>query len=241
MPKGAGHAARPRGGKRRSPRRDYAFAGLSAGLAAVAIGVLLYSLDQGQHVSQAATGCGLVHCNVSLPAGSASTGPGGVQADSRTASPRAQHSSARPSVASVTRLHALPHRRPSAPPSPVPVTSPPSGLPVTVTYAVDQTGQDWGGPDLLAHFTLVNHTAVPVTGWTLQSGLPGDWVHWVSTSPNGRPEYPDWGPAREGVVIAGPQPGEAIPARGTLVFYLFASGQPSSPAGCTFNGAACQP
>lgn len=245
MPEDTGHAARPGGDKRRVPRRDYSVAGLSAGLAALSIGVLVFTLHQEPHITPAAAGCGLVHCNVSLPAAVAtSTGPGGSPAAVRAASPRAGHASAQPSVASITRLHSTAHRRPSpaAHPSPGTATSPgPAGPPVTVTYVVDQTGQTWGGPALLAHFTLVNHTAAAVTGWTLQSGLPGDWVHWVSTSPDGRPEYPNWSPVREGVIIAGPQAGEAIPAHGSLVFYLYASGQPSSPAGCTFNGPACQP
>jgi hypothetical protein len=91
----------------------------------------------------------------------------------------------------------------------------------------------------VGRFTLVNHTAAAITGWTLQAGLPGDWVHWVSTSGNGWPWYRDWSPIWNGVAISGPRGDEVIPAHGTLVLYFSAQGSGASLASCSFNSASC--
>ena len=118
-------------------------------------------------------------------------------------------------------------------------TKPPPGPPVTVTYTVDHSWDDWGGTRFVGHFTLVNHTGSRVRGWTLQARLPGDQVRWVSTSSDGSPSYPDWSQDRGGLIITGPRSGEAIPAHSSVVLYLSAYGSTASPATCTINGMSC--
>jgi hypothetical protein len=250
-------AAQSAEGKGWSARRRNQLAGVAAGVVVLAGGVLAFMPHQPSRAPHiVADDCGLVHCSASLPAvTSSSPAPGGTAGPGSSTAPAAK-TGARPSAAASrsrspgtvpapthgqTPAVTVPPTPPAPAPPPPPPPPPPSppGPPVTVGYTVIQDQRGFWGSTILGRFIVVNHTAAAITSWTLQAGLPGDEVRWVSTSGNGWPWYPDWFPIRDGVTIGGPRGNETIPAHGTLVLYLSARGWTASLASCTFNGASC--
>jgi hypothetical protein len=236
MPRESGPPARARsrtataGRGQRSPRRGALAWGL-AWLAVLAGGVMLFLPHPAQHTrSVAAVRCGLVRCSARLPASAQAAG-----------SPARVTAVMRPDVHTV-RAHASPARSPhkpsgSATPSPTPPSVLSPGPPISVTYALLHSSPQGPGWNFLGQITVTNRTSAAITGWNLQVALGQDFIQWVSTSSSGWPQYPDWHPAGANVSIDGSQPFEAVPAHGTLVFYLQGAGPQTRPAGCAFNGA----
>jgi len=97
-----------------------------------------------------------------------------------------------------------------------------------VSYAIDHWFQGIQG-----QFMIVNHGSAPVTGWELAVALPGDgnFRVWNAQSRvNG-----------DTLIINAPPNAQALAPGATQHVMIFADGNNTSPASCTFDGASvCQ-
>jgi cellulase/cellobiase CelA1 len=110
-------------------------------------------------------------------------------------------------------------------PAPLPKQS---GPVVTVAYTVVQ---HWGG-GFQGRLTITNHGAAAISGWQLELSLPDDEVTsaWQA----------DWQTDGDNVVFEAPDYDRTIAAGATKQVSFSAQGDTTSPASCTFDGAACQ-
>ena len=177
--------------------------------------------------------CGLVAC-AAVPSGPAAAGaPGHLP---RIAAPHRAH-------AHLARTHrsSAPAPAHSAPPVPVTRPAPParrkaapapaaaSAAPVTVTYSVPQRS----GDSFQGELTIANHGSSPLVGWQITVSLPGDRLVAV----------------RHAIVLMGRDNSvimvadlfdRVIRPGDSLSVSFSARGTTTSPASCTFDGAACQ-
>jgi len=219
----------------------YGVAGAAAVLALLAGGAMtLLTVSHGPQARPLAADCGLVTCDASLPpvvtgAAVPSTAAHSIaQAHRRRAVHRVLappvHSRLRPSAPTgrpAHRRHALrPHPGGAAP------------APVTVAYTVD--GTDPWHQGFRAHLTIVNHSAAPVAGWTVQVSLPGDQVNWVGY-PGAWNPFANWQFSGGTLALSAVSGGETLAPGATEVVPISALGSNTVPGGCQFNGAACQP
>ena len=91
-----------------------------------------------------------------------------------------------------------------------------------------------------AQMTLVNNGGSPVSGWTVQLTLP---VHGVDSveSQNGRDGVPfeHWQFSGDTLTITADTGSETLGPGAPMNLSIDGRGNPASPTGCTFNGAAC--
>jgi chitinase len=108
-------------------------------------------------------------------------------------------------------------RKPAPPPPPA----------VTVTYAaVDQWGSGFEG-----RLTIVNHGTATISAWEIAISLPGDRVSSV---------WDAVGHVDGDVLILQPTTWDPpITPNGEMSVNFVADGPTTSPASCTYNGAAC--
>jgi hypothetical protein len=118
--------------------------------------------------------------------------------------------------------------RASTPPPPAPSPSPTQqGSTVSVSYTVIQ---QWSG-GFQGQFTIVNNGNTAINGWELSAVLPGDRIDttWDATF------HTDG----DILIMNPPSYQVTIPPGTSLQENFVAQGTTTSPAGCTFDGAAC--
>jgi cellulase/cellobiase CelA1 len=209
--------------------RWYAVLPVGAGAAALATGAFMLA---GGHPSRPlAEDCGIIRCSATVPGATPTgSGPQGSPRGRLSAPPtRARHRPsptasppATPTVGATTPAAG----RPSARPSPTPSPSATPGA-VTVSYSLDLRWRD----GFQGHFTIVNNTSAPLSGWTLTAALPGDQVQSVwSASYTVSGNTLTLTPASYQPTIA---PGASQAA------YFTASGTTRRPTSCVFNNQTC--
>jgi cellulase/cellobiase CelA1 len=173
--------------------------------------------------------CGLVTC-AAVPSGHESTpspdggvpstalGPGGAQTTrpptpSAPASPRTRP---RPS-------HPKPPR-----PRVSPTPSPPPLPDVTVTFSARH---HWRG-GFLGQLTIDNQGSTPVNGWQIAIALPGDQVRFVWNA--------HWQFDGGSLILTPASSDQVIEPGASVAVGIFALGDTTEPANCTFNGSACR-
>jgi hypothetical protein len=221
----------------------YPVAGAAAVVALLAGGgMTLLTISSGPQARPLAAGCGVVTCRASLPP--VVTSPSGPATAARRMTPAPRHHrTARRRVLAPT-VHSLagPPAAPGRPPGRGHLRHPHRGQPapaaVTVSYTVD--GADPWHRDFRAHLTIVNHGAAPVAGWNAQVALPGDQVDWVGY-PGAWDPFANWQFNGGTLALNAVSGGETIPPGGTEIVPISVQGSNTTPGGCEFNGAACQP
>lgn len=177
--------------------------------------------------------CGLVAC-AAVPSGpAAASAPGRLP---RIATPHRAHAhlARAPQPSAPAPAHsapAAPVTRPAPParrkPAPGPTAA--SAAPVTVTYSVPQRS----GDSFQGELTIANHGSSPLAGWQITVSLPGDRLVAV----------------RHAIVLMGRQNSvimiadlfdRVIMPGDSLSVSFSARGTTTSPASCTFDGAACR-
>jgi hypothetical protein len=110
---------------------------------------------------------------------------------------------------------------------------------VTVSFSAEQTG--FLNDRFIAHLTITNAGRATVANWELRLSLPGDRIEWVGY-PGGfwGQSFANW--AYDGTLLrlSADSGGEALAPGATEVVPIFGHGTRTSPAGCTFDGAACR-
>lgn len=201
----------------------------------------LLTVSGGAHARPLASDCGLVTCGARLPGAVTSTSAPGTAV--RSTAPAHRRDPAVDARVLTPKVHSrpvaqapparAPHRWHPRPPHP----GPPGPPGVTVTYTLDGTNP-WQ-QNFNAHLTIVNHSAAPVAGWTIQVSLPGDQVDWVG-SPGGWDPFANWQFNGGTLALNAVSGGETIAPGGTEIVPITAQGSDTAPSGCMFNGAACQ-
>ena len=212
-----------------------AMAGTIAGI--VAFALLLLSHEATRGASQCPTGkCHLAAgqaartANAPTPIQEAITHP--------AAGPTSTLSSSRPTAATMPAAATAVATTPSAtapaspgastPSSPTPSASPTSSAStVSVNYTLVQ---QWDG-GFQGQFTIVNGGSTAINGWQLSAVLPGDQIEsaWdASFQTNG-----------DTLIMNPPSYQMTISPGASLNEEFTAQGSTTSPADCTFNGAAC--
>lgn len=221
----------------------YPVAGAAAVLALLAGGAMtLLTISRGPQARPLAAGCGLVTCGASLPP--VITGPSGpaTAVRSMTPAPRHHRTAHRRVLAPTVHSLAGPPAAPGRPPRRRHLRHPHGGQPapaaVTVSYTMD--GADPWHQDFHAHLTIVNHGAAPVAGWNVQVTLPGDQVDWVGY-PGAWDPFANWQFNGGTLALNAVSGGETIPPGGTEIVPISVQGSNTTPGGCEFNGAVCQP
>jgi cellulose binding protein with CBM2 domain len=203
------------------------------------VAMTLLTLTHRPRVRPLAADCGLVTCGASLPP--AVTGNAVPNTAVRSTAPaRRHHRRVRPRVLAPTthtRVSPLPparprHRRHRG------AAGPPAPAAVGVSYSVD--GTDPWNQGFHAHLTIVNNGSTPVAGWTVQLSLPGDQVDWVGY-PGAWQPFSNWQFGGGTLVLNAVSGGETIAPGATEIVPVAGQGTATAPAGCTFNGASCQP
>jgi endoglucanase len=161
------------------------------------------------------TACGLVPCNATLP-------PSLTASSNATASPTTgDRATPTPSPTGAP----TPSRHPTH--SPKPTSSPRPRYAVSVSYALAKTFS--GGFE--GQFTITNRGTGPISDWELSATFPGDHIQSVTGA-----SYS----AHGAKLILTPLSSQPSIAPGTsLLVSVTADGGSTSPASCTFNGAAC--
>jgi hypothetical protein len=116
--------------------------------------------------------------------------------------------------------------------------TPPATAAVSVSYSVD--GTDTWNQGFRAHLTIVNNGSTPVAGWAVQLSLPGDQVDWVGY-PGAWQPFSNWQYGGGTLVLNAVSGGETIAPGATEIVPIAGQGSTTAPAGCTFDGAPCQP
>jgi hypothetical protein len=221
----------------------YPVAGAAAVVGLLAGGAMtLLTISHGPQARPLAADCGLVTCGASLPP--VITGPSGPATAVRSTAPAPRHHRTAhrrvlaPTVHSLAGPPAAPGRPPSRRHPHHPHGGPPAPAAVTVSYTVD--GADPWHQDFHAHLTIVNHGAAPVAGWNVQVTLPSDQVDWVGF-PGAWDPFANWQFNGGTLALNAVSGGETIPPGGTEIVPISVQGSNTTPGGCEFNGAACQP
>lgn len=181
-----------------------------AGVAFVAITVILRSLAPSSPASNQAIGCANGICD--SPA--ASLGAPALPVSGSL--PRSHHPGPSPGRAATA-------------PSPVPVppgAPTPTAADVTFSYSAHQ---DQGG--FAAQLTIVNQGDSAISNWQISLGLPGDHVHAVSNA--------DWQTHGSFLILQPSGQNPSVPPGGQLTIYFTGQGHAINPASCTFNGSTC--
>jgi hypothetical protein len=203
------------------------------------VGMTLLTLAHRPRVRPLAADCGLVTCGASLPP--AITGGGVPNTAVRSTAPaRHRRHRAHPRVLAPTV-----HAKVSPVPAPRPrhrrhraAGTPPATAAVSVSYSVD--GTDTWNQGFRAHLTIVNNGSTPVAGWAVQLSLPGDQVDWVGY-PGAWQPFSNWQYGGGTLVLNAVSGGETIAPGATEIVPIAGQGSTTAPAGCTFDGAPCQP
>lgn len=219
----------------------YPVAGAAAVLALLAGGAMtLLTISSGPQARPLAAGCGLVTCGASLPP--AVAGPSGPATAVRSMAPTPRHHRTAHRRVLAPTVHSLagPPAAPGRPPRSRrhPHGGQPAPAAVTVSYTVD--GADPWHQDFHAHLTIANHGAAPVAGWNVQVTLPGDQVDWVGY-PGAWDPFANWQFNGGTLALNAVSGGETIPPGGTEIVPISVQGSNTTPGGCEFNGAVCQP
>ena len=221
----------------------YPVAGAAAVVALLAGGAMtLLTISHGPQARPLAADCGLVTCGASLPP--VITGPSGPATAVRSTAPAPRHHRTAhrrvlaPTVHSLAGPPAAPGRLPRRSHLRHPHGGQPAPAAVTVSYTVD--GTDPWHQDFHAHLTIVNHGSGPVAGWNVQVTLPGDQVDWVGY-PGAWDPFANWQFNGGTLALNAVSGGETIPPGGTEIVPISVQGSNTTPGGCDFNGAACQP
>jgi hypothetical protein len=204
-------------------------------------GMTLLTISRGPQARPLAAGCGVVTCRASLPHVIASPSGPATAVRSMTPAPRRHRRTHQRVLAPTVHSLAGTPAAPGGPPRSHP-RHPHGGQPappaVTVSYTVD--GTDPWHQDFRAHLTIVNHGAAPVAGWNVQVALPGDQVDWVGY-PGAWDPFANWQFNGGTLALDAVSGGETIPPGGTEIVPISVQGSNTTPGGCDFNGAACQP
>jgi hypothetical protein len=242
-PPGTGHRPGPAG------RRGWYLA-----IAAVTVlgltggGAALLLAGHGAPKRQLASGCGLINCGASLPSPGVTAS---TQSQTGKAHASSSHAPAGPKQPTPPSPSLMPSQVPTsgapaptpgapAPTSAAPVPTPAAPAPtnVTVSFTPDQDRHNFG------HFqdqmTLMNQGGSPVSGWTVQLTLPGDGVDSVDSQGgwDGGP-FEHWQFSGDTLTISADTDSETLGPGAPLNLSIQGRGDPTSPTGCTFNGAAC--
>ena len=190
------------------------------GLVAGSVTVLVQANSTPSH--QAAANCGLINC------GAAVLGPTAITS-----------TQSHISQAHTTVTHA-PKPPASAAPSPSRAPTPVQAIPadVSLTFMADQDQHNFD--HFQGQLTLVNQGSNPVAGWTVELTLPGDEVFSVDNQ-DGRDGAPfeHWRFDGDTLTISADNSSETLSPGEPLSLSIHGRGRPTSPTGCTFNGAAC--